>query len=1483
MRKTGVLVVLASLLIVQVGCGGQATKTGSAPATGVDSAVQFVVGSDTKTQQDEAHTDTGIDVEGKPDLVSQPCPGQPGCSCSTNTDCNNTLCIDAGDGTKVCGTLCVETCSVGQICAQITGPTGDLVSVCVARWPRLCDPCATNKDCESLGTVGSFCIDQGAVGHFCGTACVDDSGCPGAYKCAAASVPVQGTVKQCVPKGDDPAQLGFCACSSSAIQNNLKTSCYLEAKDATGTVVGKCAGVRSCAASGLSACLAAAPTQETCNGQDDDCNGQTDENSCNDQNPCTSDSCGGAAGCSHVGQTGKACDADGSPCTPGDTCVGATCLQGPSKNCDDQDPCTKDSCDLAGACTHVSDEGVGCDDDNPCTIGDTCQSGGCQPGKPKACKVDQPCTTAQCDLNTGKCTFLPADDGFPCDDGTACTAKDSCAGGKCKGAILSCDDSNPCTNDNCDGKTGCTHASSAAPCDDGDLCTFGDGCTAGACIGIAKADTACDDQDACTSDTCVPTTGCVHAFKDGIACDDGDVCTAADVCKSGKCVPGVQQCPCQQDVDCASKEDGDLCNGILTCKKGPAGTQCVVSPATIVACSQANDLTCAHNTCDPASGKCAMKAVEEGKPCDADGSVCTVSDACAGGKCVPGAGADCDDKNACTSDNCDAKAGCIHAANKATCDDGNACTVGDNCVASICLPGAVTKCDDGNACTDDACNSTTGCTVKVNSVVCDDGNACTTGDACASGKCVSTGKLACNDGNLCTTDTCDSKSGCTYSLVSNTCDDGNACTTSDSCSGGKCQGGAPPNCDDGNPCTIDSCAAVSGCEHIASSAPCNADDNACTAPDGCVDKVCVAGKGKVCDDNSVCTVDSCDVKTGGCVFDAAVLEGQLCDADGTVCTDKDACGGGKCLPGKVLGCDDANPCTNDACEPKTGCTHSANTSLCNADDNACTVGDKCEKTVCLPGSATKCDDANPCTLDGCDKVSGSCTFKSVPLDGTPCDADGSACTVGDACSGGNCLAGKGANCDDANPCTTDLCDKLTGCSHPSAGEGTPCGQAKACKSGACIDAGLCSASSKGIFEKTYSGYNYAGTAAVAPDGSTYVEFDTSSGYSLAKLGKQGEIVWTLAGMRSPATFSNGDIVAVTYVSGAATPYHVVRLTSDGKKVWEVALPILQNSGEAGSPIVTDSGDVYLFGHSNENTAPSCQQFFCVARDQMVVHVSSDGSTIDKFVYPFGGAGCYEELYRGAISQSGLLVAVGSMQSYSQDCKAIKLNGDRLAGASGGNFAWGKQLSKIVNCGGYGCTYLYYSVNDVVVRPDGVALALSSKYFDDIFFPDQSWPVAVVGLNASDGSPVFEWDYTANYGNKRISMVDNTGFATAGDGGGVILSRFRGDGQLFWTATYGKGTYQTIGDMKRFGTGGYVLTGTTSSGGVLVVRTDAWGNSNCTLSGKCADMKESDCEDGNDCTIDMCSALNNGCYHSLFPAGTACGSAGKCNNGVCVNP
>ncbi|MBI5607301.1 MAG: hypothetical protein HY902_00305, partial [Deltaproteobacteria bacterium] len=127
-------------------------------------------------------------------------------------------------------------------------------------------------------------------------------------------------------------------------------------------------------------------------------------------------------------------------------------------------------------------------------------------------------------------------------------------------------------------------------------------------------------------------------------------------------------------------------------------------------------------------------------------------------------------------------------------------------------------------------------------------------------------------------------------------------------------------------------------------------------------------------------------------------------------------------------CSDGNVCTDDGCDPKVGCSHTANSTACD-DGNACTVGDTCKASVCAAGgSALSCDDKNGCTTDSCDPKAG-CVFAANTL---AC-SDGDACTTPDVCSGSACKPGPAANCDDGQACTYDFCDPAKGCLHTDIG------------------------------------------------------------------------------------------------------------------------------------------------------------------------------------------------------------------------------------------------------------------------------------------------------------------------------------------------------------------------------------------------------------------------------------------------------------------
>ncbi len=290
--------------------------------------------------------------------------------------------------------------------------------------------------------------------------------------------------------------------------------------------------------------------------------------------------------------------------------------------------------------------------------------------------------------------------------------------------------------------------------------------------------------------------------------------------------------------------------------------------------------------------------------------------------CLPGTPLACPDPGPCFEPVCDPVAGCGVVEVGGPCDDGNACTAGDACSGGTC-GGVPVDCDDGEPCTDDACNPAAGCThTPATGGSCDDGVACTISDVCVSGTCQGAVLHSlCDDANVCTDDVCDVASGgCVHFANGAPCDDGNPCTTSDACSAGACHGGPPPACDDANSCTEDGCDPATGCTHTPNTFPCD-DGNPCTLADACNGGVCAGGTWNPCDDANPCTSDACD-PASGCTH--AALSGPACD-DGDACTVDDACTNGLCIGGAPRNCNDANPCTDDACDPGSGCVHTPST------------------------------------------------------------------------------------------------------------------------------------------------------------------------------------------------------------------------------------------------------------------------------------------------------------------------------------------------------------------------------------------------------------------------------------------------------------------------------------------------------------------------------------------------------------------------------
>ncbi|MEI9952457.1 MAG: family 16 glycosylhydrolase [Pseudomonadota bacterium] len=117
-----------------------------------------------------------------------------------------------------------------------------------------------------------------------------------------------------------------------------------------------------------------------------------------------------------------------------------------------------------------------------------------------------------------------------------------------------------------------------------------------------------------------------------------------------------------------------------------------------------------------------------------------------------------------------------------------------------------------------------------------------------------------------------------------------------------------------------------------------------------------------------------------------------------------------------MSCDDANPCTTDSCDPLTGCHFQNNTLACTNDGNSCT-NDVCSAGVCThPNNALACaDDGNSCTNDVCS--AGVCTHPNNTL---ACADDNNSCT-NDVCSAGACTHPSNNTCNTGSTPCAGLC------------------------------------------------------------------------------------------------------------------------------------------------------------------------------------------------------------------------------------------------------------------------------------------------------------------------------------------------------------------------------------------------------------------------------------------------------------------------------
>lgn len=529
----------------------------------------------------------------------------------------------------------------------------------------------------------------------------------------------------------------------------------------------------------------------------------TQKVTCDDNNPCTLNTCNNATGCEFPPKQD-----DGNECTE-DFCTNGVVTH-QNKTCVDNNPCTEDSCAPDSGCRFPKKN---CDDNNPCTT-DSCSesvTGGCvntpipgctsctKPnGDPLPCTATNLCFPAVCNFAAHTCTNTT----IQCDDGNACT-NDFCLGGSCEATKKDCTSKNKCEiTVSCNPSTGCVYRNNT-----------------------------CDDRDPCTTDSCNPTDGkCSNIRNDKCVPCGVTSCTWTDPCKPRQCT---NESKCENFDPC---DDNNLCTTESPCE----------SPM--------------------------------GKPvCSRTATVCDASDSCNPFKCYPSVGCKLE-PFVCTASSLCETSTCNNETALARCDVvPTLCDTQDPCIPKICnlTNGAcvdapvVCPDTDGDPCTDHMCVATNGrASCRAIAKVCDS-DECGP-QTCNNGTC-QTITFECNDNDNCTVDSFNCFNGtsfCSFLPDESYCDDNNTCTL-DTCHNSTCSN------------VVETCAPRNLCETVAPE---------CDAATGCVylpifcpgqDDPC---KETSCDPRSGCRVDNvyCSVEDAGCYE-------PVCDSsrkDGTHCQQK---------------------------------------------------------------------------------------------------------------------------------------------------------------------------------------------------------------------------------------------------------------------------------------------------------------------------------------------------------------------------------------------------------------------------------------------------------------------------------------------------------------------------------------------------------------------------------------------------------------------
>ena len=670
--------------------------------------------------------------------------------------------------------------------------------------------------------------------------------------------------------------------------------------------------------------------------------------------------------------------------------------------------------------------------------------------------IDQCHAPGECDLVTGICSTPLLPDGSFCNHTDTCVTSASCVQGQCvPETYMHCylNHSDPCIAFHCENGT-CLEDFLPAftPCDNHDLCkkrSFCDGF--GSCI---SEETITYESTECVNVFCDPALGRQEQYLSG-PCNTGNLCQPNGICEGGICVPTADFFPCPDgEFSCGNSQ----CMPAYGCIQPTNASLC---PVCIIDTDCPN-IPCKQGFCD-LSGFCVYSPNDANIIGCVDENWCNGQEQCYNGTCVTGLAPSCDDRNPCTNDGCNDRAGvCTHDPINNTevyyAHESNFCILRQSCDAlGQLIVHKEVECPFPPQCMNAGeCNPLTGScdyTPVRDGTCCKSSNPCIEKAVCIQGTCTDEVPYPTPApvSQCFSLPVCDVLTGefVSYPLeIGTPCDDGQFCTSGDQCDGmGRCSGNLTLFRNSmHSPCSYEICDEVmqtyrlfnvsdyTPCDTGATRDVCSGTGDVCLQGEckrqySSSEKVCRPARDRECDVPEFCT--GCN---DACPLDSYQLNDSPCQLNNSLCM-TGRCAMGSCSFGFPIEPQRVSPCMNLVCDPILGVRevplptdYPCSTLGIDEEYPQCVNYQSCDgRGQCVDRFApvTKaCNPLNKCILDAhCSGVDGECVsteYKTCEEWDTSC-ARGRCDEQSGACVRDPIHEGQSCNADNDQCTTPDEC------------------------------------------------------------------------------------------------------------------------------------------------------------------------------------------------------------------------------------------------------------------------------------------------------------------------------------------------------------------------------------------------------------------------------------------------------------------------------